>query len=174
VALNMANGASQARSGKPQAGRGQGDSGNDVGGVIAAALNGFLADTYLMMAKTQACHWNATGPGFIGMHELTELQYTELFQAVDALAERTRALGVKAPHGLGEILSLGSLSELEGKVDVAGAYKTLAQDNTEMASRARELAEAAEEADDLATHDMLVHRIEVHEKAAWLLRSHIE
>jgi starvation-inducible DNA-binding protein len=148
--------------------------GNDAEGGIAASLNGFVADTYLLLAKTQACHWNATGPGFIGLHKLTEAQYTELFQAVDTLAERSRALGVKAPKGLAEMLSLGSLEELEVSPDVMGAYRTLARDNSEMASRARNLAHAADEADDLATHDMLVHRIEAHEKAAWLLRSHVE
>jgi starvation-inducible DNA-binding protein len=146
---------------------------NDAAGSTAAALCGFLADTYLLMAKTQACHWNATGPGFIGMHQLTEAQYQELFAAVDELGERVRALGFKAPRGLGELLSLGSLDELEGDVDVPRAFRTLADDNSDLAARARDLAEAADEADDLATHDMLVHRIEVHEKAAWLLRSHL-
>lgn len=148
--------------------------GNDAEGGIVASLNGFIADTYLLLAKTQACHWNATGIGFIGLHQLTEAQYTELFQAVDTLAERTRALGAKAPNGLADMLNLGSLEELDGSPDVMGAYRNLARDNAEMASRARNLAEAADEARDLATHDMLVHRIEVHEKAAWLLRSHVE
>lgn len=146
---------------------------NDAAGGTAAALSGYVADTYLLMAKTQACHWNATGPGFIGMHQLTETQYKELFVAVDELAERLRALGHLAPRGLSDMLNIGSLQELEGKVDVAGAYRTLADDNTQLAARARELAEAAEEAEDIATHDMLVHRVEVHEKAAWLLRSHL-
>jgi len=149
------------------------DPANDPAGGIAASLGGFLADTYLLMAKTQACHWNAKGIGFIGMHKLTEEQYKELFEAVDELGERMRALGVRAPHGLGELLSLGSLDELEGEVDVMRAYRTLAEDNADLAARARDLAEAADEAGDIATHDMLVHRIEVHEKAAWLLRSHL-
>ncbi|WP_191084543.1 Dps family protein [Roseococcus microcysteis] len=146
---------------------------NDAAGGIAAALTGYVADTYVLMAKTQACHWNATGPGFIGMHQLTEAQYKELFLAVDELAERLRALGEPAPRSLNAMLDLATLDELEDKVDVAGAYRTLADDNTKIAVRARELAEAAEEAEDIATHDMLVHRIEVHEKAAWLLRSHV-
>ena len=38
----------------------------------------FLADTYVLLAKTQACHWNATGPNFFGLHKLTEAQYGEL------------------------------------------------------------------------------------------------
>jgi starvation-inducible DNA-binding protein len=49
----------------------------------------------------------------------------------------------------------------------------LAEDNASLAARASDLADEAGDADDLATHDMLVKRIEVHEKAAWLLRSHL-
>lgn len=146
---------------------------NDAAGGTVAGLKGFLANTYVLMTKTQACHWNATGPGFIGMHKLTEEQYRELFLAVDDLAERIRALGAPAPRSASEMMELATLEELQGEVDVKGAYEVLARDNTTLASRARELAEAADDAGDLATHDMLVHRIEVHDKAAWLLRSHI-
>jgi starvation-inducible DNA-binding protein len=141
--------------------------------AVVTALRQVVADSYALMGQTHLCHWNVRGPGFFSLHTAFETQYTELFQAVDALAERTRALGAKAPKGLGEILSLATLEELDGGVEVMTAYKTLAQDNADMASHARNLAEAADEAGDLATHDMLVNRIEVHEKAAWLLRSHL-
>lgn len=141
---------------------------------IAASLNGFLADTYVLLAKTQACHWNATGPNFYGLHKLTEEQYGELFEAIDELAERVRALDVQAPTGLQSVLQLAKLQELpNGTVSTVEAARMLAEDNAAMAARASKLAEEAEEADDLATNDMLVDRIQVHEKAAWLLRSHL-
>lgn len=141
---------------------------------VGAALNGFLADTYVLLGKTQACHWNATGPNFYGLHKLTEAQYGELFEAIDELAERVRALDVQAPMGLGAMLHLATLQELPGgPVSTTDAARMLAEDNAAMAARASKLAEEAEEADDLATNDMLVQRIEVHEKAAWLLRSHL-
>lgn len=141
---------------------------------IGAALNGFLADTYVLLAKTQACHWNATGPNFFGLHKLTEAQYGELFASIDEMAERVRALDVLAPSGLGAILDLATLEETaEGPVSTTEAARILAEDNATMAARASDLAVEADDADDLATHDMLVKRIEVHEKAAWLLRSHL-
>ncbi|WP_421993269.1 Dps family protein [Roseococcus sp.] len=141
---------------------------------VGASLNGFIADTYVLLAKTQACHWNATGPNFFGLHKLTEAQYGELFEAIDVLAERVRALDILAPTGLAAMLSLAKLAEApEGGISTKDAARTLAEDNAAMAARASELAEAAEEAEDLATHDMFVKRIEVHEKAAWLLRSHL-
>ncbi len=141
---------------------------------VAASLNGFLADTYVLLGKTQACHWNATGPNFIGLHKLTEAQYGELFASIDELAERVRALDVLAPSGIGAMLQLAKLQDANGgAITTAEAARLLAEDNTTMASRAADLAEEADDADDEATHDMLVRRIQVHEKAAWLLRSHL-
>ncbi len=39
---------------------------------------------------------------------------------------------------------------------------------------ARQLVEAAEKAHDQASADLSVRRIEIHEKNAWMLRSHLE
>lgn len=138
------------------------------------ALNGFLADTYLLLVKTQACHWNATGSNFFGIHKLTEAQYAELFAAVDDLAERVRALGTQAPVSMKAMLRLASLEETDGVKSTKDAVGMLAADNAAISARAKAVAMLAEEAEDLATHDMLIHRIEVHDKAAWLLRSHLD
>src|SRR3546814_17852100 len=57
---------------------------------LANSLCGLLADTYLLLVKTQGYHWNVVGPLFISLHRLTEEQYQNLFEAVDDLAERDR------------------------------------------------------------------------------------
>jgi starvation-inducible DNA-binding protein len=136
-------------------------------------LNGFLADTYVLLAQTQGCHWNATGANFYGLHKLTEAHYGELFAAIDTLAERVRALGVLAPSGLGQMLEAATLEDGEPAEDTGQAVRLLVASHVAVAERARDLADDAEEADDLATHDMLVQRIAAHDKAAWLLRSHL-
>ena len=140
---------------------------------VAEQLKTFLADTYLLLAKTQACHWNARGPGFIGIHKLTEEQYNELFAAADELAERVRALDVDAPFSLAEMLRLATLEEATQVHRLEDAVRMLVTDNKAMSERARELALDADEQDDLVTHDMLVARTAVHDKAAWLLRSNL-
>lgn len=140
---------------------------------VASNLKGFLADTYVLLAKTQGCHWNARGSNFFGLHTLTEQQYEELFKAVDEIAERVRALGEEAPVSLADMLGLASLDEAKEVHETTQAVRMLAEDNRAMSARAKELALDADEADDLATHDMLVKRIEVHDKAAWLLASHL-
>jgi len=139
---------------------------------IGAALNVFLADTYILLAKTQACHWNATGSNFYALHQLTEAQYGELFAAVDTLAERARALRQIAPNGLAAMLQLATLEEADCAIGTEHVARMLATDNMAMAAHARDLADEADEAEDAATHDMLVARIAAHEKAAWIWRSH--
>jgi starvation-inducible DNA-binding protein len=140
---------------------------------IGSSLNSFIADSYVLLAKTQSCHWNATGPNFYGFHKLTEAQYTELFAAIDLLAERSRALQVTAPMSLGDMLHLATLDEAIEVPTIDEATRMLAEDHASMAARAREMADEADEADDAATHDLLVARVLAHEKAAWMLNSHL-
>lgn len=140
---------------------------------ITDGLRVHVAETYALLAKTQACHWNATGENFIGLHKLTESQYGELFAAIDSLAERLRALQAEAPRGLDEIHELSTIEDAPADISTTEAVRLLVDDNTTLASRAQQLAEAAEEAEDPATHDMLVARIDAHQKAAWMLRSHL-
>lgn len=64
---------------------------------LAGALREVVGDTYMLLAKTQGYHWNVSGPLFLSIHELTESQYRDLFEAADDLAERARALGEAAP-----------------------------------------------------------------------------
>ena len=141
--------------------------------TVAEQLKTYLADTYLLLAKTQACHWNARGPNFIGIHKLTEEQYNELFAAIDELAERVRALDADAPFSLAEMQRIATLEEATQVHKLDDAIRMLVTDNKAMSERARDLALDADEQDYLVTHDMLVARIEVHDKAAWLLRSNL-
>ena len=57
---------------------------------IAAGLSRLLADSYTLYLKTHNYHWNVTGPQFNTLHQMFEVQYTELATAVDEIAERIR------------------------------------------------------------------------------------
>ena len=67
--------------------------------TIADGLGRLLADTYVLYGKTHGFHWNVTGPMFNTLHLMFMEQYTELWTALDEIAERIRALGLMAPHG---------------------------------------------------------------------------
>ena len=63
--------------------------------AIAKGLNGLLADTFTLYLTTHNFHWNVTGPMFNSLHTMFMDQYTELWNAVDPIAERIRALGTR-------------------------------------------------------------------------------
>jgi len=81
---------------------------------IAASLSRLLADTYTLYLKTHNFHWNVTGPMFQTLHLMFETQYNELWNAVDPVAERIRALGYPAPGSYSEFAKLSSIPESKG------------------------------------------------------------
>ena len=52
--------------------------------------------------------------------------------------------------------------------------RNLVVDQETTVASARKIVEVAEAAGDQATADLGVRRIEIHEKNAWMLRSHLE
>jgi starvation-inducible DNA-binding protein len=141
---------------------------------IAEGLKHVLADTYSLYLKTHYFHWNVTGPQFSSLHLLFETQYSELWMAVDLIAERIRALGEFAP---GSYSTFAALTEIPECMNVPKADEMLHQllQGQEIVIRtARALFPLVEEAHDQATADLLTIRIQLHEKTAWMLRSLLE
>ena len=141
---------------------------------VAEQLSRLLADSYTLYLKTHNYHWNVTGPMFTTLHTLFEQQYTELALAVDEIAERIRALGHRAPGSYSEFGSLSSVKEAQGVPKAVEMVEDLAADQARIAARAKQVIAAAEKAGDEASVDLAVQRTQVHEKNAWMLRSHLE
>jgi len=142
--------------------------------AIAEAASRLLADSYTLYLKTHNYHWNVTGPMFTTLHTLFETQYTELALAVDEIAERIRAVGSRAPGSYSEFARLSQVKEATGTPSAVDMIRDLVHDQETVASTARSLFAAAEGAGDPASADLAVRRIEVAEKNAWMLRSHLE
>src|SRR3954451_9561486 len=81
---------------------------------ISDGLTGLLADTYTLYLKTHAVHWNVEGPMFNTLHLMFMTQYTELWNALDSIAERNGALGFPAPGSYQELGKLTSIDETAG------------------------------------------------------------
>ena len=138
---------------------------------IAAGLSRLLADSYTLYLKTHNYHWNVTGPQFNTLHTMFEQQYTELATAVDEIAERIRALGIKAPGSYSAFTSLTSIEEGAGDEAAEEMIRQLVIGQETVARTAREAFPAAEEANDEPSADLLTQRMQIHEKNAWMLRS---
>ncbi len=138
---------------------------------IADGLGRVLADTYMLYLKTHAFHWNVEGPMFNTLHAMFMEQYTELWNAVDSVAERIRALGFPAPGTYSEFAALTSIEETAGVPKAMQMVRLLVAGHETLARTLRSVFPVAEGASDESTVDLLTQRLQVHEKTAWMLRS---
>jgi starvation-inducible DNA-binding protein len=143
--------------------------------AIAGGLARLLADTYTLYLTTHNFHWNVRGPMFNTLHLMFMEQYTELWNAVDPIAERIRSLGHPAP---GSYAQFGRLSSIEDVPETPPAaldmVRILVAGHEAVARTARSIFPSADKASDEPTADLLTQRLAVHEQTAWMLRSLLE
>ena len=141
---------------------------------ISNGLAELLADSYSLYLKTHNYHWNVTGPLFNTLHTMFEEQYTELATAVDEIAERIRALGIRAPGSYSEFSALTNIKEANGEESAEDMIRALVAGQETVVRTARNAFPAADAANDEPTADLLTQRMQIHEKNAWMLRSMLE
>lgn len=138
------------------------------GDAVVRPLIAVLADTYALAVKTHGAHWNVKGPGFFRLHSAFDEQYQALLLAADILAERVRALNHSAPASMRQLLELSSIGEPPGSDDME-LVKALRDDHQLVCAACHQVLEIAEKEKDQATADLLVGRIEEHDKTVWML-----
>lgn len=132
-----------------------------------------LANTYILYVKTQNFHWNVIDERFHSLHEMFEEEYKELAEEIDELAERIRMLKQKAPATMRQFLELGTLEEGENDISANEMIYQLVQGREALAAIIRPKIEEAIKLGDEGTGDLLIQHLRAHEKAAWMLRSHL-
>ncbi|MBS1170108.1 MAG: dps2 [Burkholderiaceae bacterium] len=142
--------------------------------AISDALSKVLADSFVLYLKTHNYHWNVTGPMFQTLHLMFMDQYTELWNALDAIAERIRSLGFPAPGTFREFLKLSSIKEVEGTLSADSMIRELIAGQEAVTRACRAALAVADRADDQPSVDIMVQRLQIHEKNAWMLRSLID
>ena len=143
--------------------------------AIADGLSHLLADTYTLYLTTHNFHWNVTGPMFNTLHLMFMGQYTELWNAVDPIAERIRSLGHAAPGSYAQFGALASIKDAPSRPPKAlEMVRILVQGHEAVARTARGIFPLADKAGDEPTADLLTQRLTVHEQTAWMLRSLLE
>lgn len=139
--------------------------------VVLEALDGVLADEFILYMKTRNFHWNVEGPRFAELHKLFEVQYAQLSEFVDQVAERSRALGGYALGSAGELLRHASLKEQSGRVpSEREMVAQLAEDHAALSKRLVQAVASCQDSDP-GTADLLTGILEEHDKTAWMLRA---
>jgi len=143
--------------------------------AIVGGLSKLLADTYTLYLTTHNFHWNVTGPMFNTLHQMFMVQYTELWTAVDPIAERIRSLGHPAPGSYAQFARLSSIQDApETPPKALEMVAILVAGHEAVARTARGIFPLADGARDEPTADLLTQRLAVHEQTAWMLRSLLE
>ena len=134
---------------------------------MAPGLPTLLADTYAIYLKTHGYHWNVRGPSFAALHTLFMTQYTEMWTAIDTVAERIRALGAFAPQGYRAFANLSGIQDGDPEKDAPAMLRELIDDHETLIAGAK----AAREAADDVTAAIIDDRVEAHQKHVWMLRA---
>lgn len=144
--------------------------------TIAQHLNQVVADSYGLLGQLHLAHWNVEGSHFKQLHEMFQAQYEELFVAIDDIAERVRAIGHYAEGGVKRLAEMSNVVEGPSKQgqpceewvsSVLLAHETV----IDTLIKARKFAASA---DDAETEDLLIARVQVHQKAVWFLNSFLK
>ncbi|TVP79601.1 MAG: DNA starvation/stationary phase protection protein [Puniceicoccaceae bacterium] len=141
--------------------------------TVLNALRQVVADSYALLGQTHICHWNVRGPGFFALHNAFEEQYTELFTAIDEIAERVRALGSLAPGGLGNLAKMSDVKEIKEDASAEQMVKHLSEANKALVANLIKARNAAATAGDNQTEDLMIARLQTHEKTIWMLDSYL-
>lgn len=141
---------------------------------VAHELSKVLADSFTIYQKTHGYHWNVRGPNFRGLHLLLEEQYTEIWTAIDEIAERIRALDQFAPMGHGALGNLTSIKDGDPTLSAKDMLKDLVDGQEVTIATLKRAAQVADEAGDLSTNDLCTQRITAHEKHRWMLKASLE
>ncbi len=141
---------------------------------VVEDLRQVVADTYAVIGQTHICHWNVRGPSFFSLHSAFEEQYNELFLAVDEIAERIRAKGSLAPGGLSNLAKMAGIDEIREDASAAEMVRHLVTANEKLLADLKVARDSAAEDGDSESEDLMIARIQVHEKTLWMLKSYLE
>lgn len=138
---------------------------------IVAGLHNTLANSYALYLKLQNYHWNVEGANFSQLHEMFAEQYQELADAIDVIAERIRALGAKVPASF----TIFAKAQLIAEANENNNWRQMVQDlhsgHITLAKIVSDLLKLAMANGDEVTADIMIGRLTIHEKNAWILKS---
>jgi len=139
---------------------------------VVEILNNSLANEALLTLKTRSARWNMSGVGFFELRSLFNVQYKQLNDISDEIAERARMLGGFTTGSFEEYLAHTRLAEQPG---IAPDILHLLADHESIIRFLREdIRRCTEEFEDEGTYVLLVGVMRLHEKMAWVMRSYIE
>lgn len=137
--------------------------------TIQQHLNRQIANWSVLYIKMHNYHWYVKGSQFFTLHAKFQEFYEEAALHVDEIAERLLALKGQPMAKMSDYLSASSIKEASGEEDAVQMVDQLIGDFTTVIGELKESMEAAQEAGDETTADMLLAIHTTLEKHVWML-----
>ena len=138
-------------------------------------LNQILADTITLRDMYKKHHWQVAGPTFYPLHLLFDKHYEEQNELVDLLAERIQLLGgisIAMAHDVAETTRVERPPR--GAETVPVQISRLLEAHELIIKEVREAAQAASDAGDEGTNDLLVSQVlRTNELQTWFVAEHV-
>jgi len=141
---------------------------------LIGSLRQALADVTSFVFRTQAAHWNVTGPDFHQYHEFFGVIYEEVSESIDPLAENLRKLNAPAPSTISEQIRKSEVDSMPVESSPRALTKAVYRANNQVLESLNTTIKLAEEADKQGLIDFLGGRIDMHEKWGWQLRATLD
>jgi starvation-inducible DNA-binding protein len=138
---------------------------------LVQAMNKVLGNTFVMYYKTHSYHWNVEGRSFFSDHTFLEEIYTEVYGAVDTIAEHIRYLDSFAPTSLMNLKQYSAITEDDTVVDSTQMISNLLAANDVVLLTLMQAYKLAEAAGELGASNFLQDRITAHQKHRWMLKA---
>lgn len=136
---------------------------------LAQALKIVLANHYAYSLKAQNFHWNVEGQDFKQYHTFFEEIYSEVYGAIDTIAERIRTIGAYAP---GSFSRYAELSQIEDQVEIPNAQDMLQKllgDIEVIQTSIKVCYDIAEQSGNHGLSNLMAERQDAFAKHAWML-----
>ena len=142
---------------------------------MVALLNQVLADTIDLRLQVKQAHWNVRGIHFQALHELFDEVAEPLSDYSDEIAERAGTLGGVAIGAVSDVAKSTNLDAMPNEFLNAEAALTAVRDRlATVANVGRAGVDAAAEAGDEITADVLTEVTRGLDQQLWFVESHLD
>ncbi len=142
---------------------------------MVGKLNQLLADSITLRDMYKKHHWQVSGPTFYQLHLLFDKHFAEQVEMVDTIAERIQLLGgisIAMGQDVGELARIPNPPR--GREEVPVQISRLLEAHKLIMEECHDIAEAADDAGDDGTNDMVVSDIlRPNELQSWFIGQHL-
>jgi starvation-inducible DNA-binding protein len=146
-----------------------------VRGEMCKQLNQLLADSIQLRDMYKKHHWQVAGPTFYPLHLLLDKHFEEQVELVDTIAERIQLLGGVSIAMGGDVAQIARIpSPPRGREELPVQVSRLLEAHKTIMQECHDIAEAADDAGDDGTNDMVISEIlRANELQSWFIGQHL-